>query len=71
MPNLHWPDTLFTHDSLTGVLFTCDFLGAHFSWPELLYSCMSSDEKEAYEKGLRSYYQDIMSPSPTPLWSMG
>ena len=66
MPNLHWPDTLFTHDSLTGVLFTCDFLGAHFSWPELLYSCMSPDEKEAYEKGLRSYYQDIMSPFSHP-----
>ena len=66
MPNLHWPDTLFTHDSLTGVLFTCDFLGAHFSWPELLYSCMSPDEKEAYEKGLRSYYQDIMSPFSRP-----
>ncbi|MGI6686892.1 MAG: FprA family A-type flavoprotein [Christensenellales bacterium] len=66
MPNLHWPDTLFTHDSLTGALFTCDFLGAHFSWPKLLYSRMDQKEKEAYEKALRQYYLDIMSPFSQP-----
>ena len=29
-PNLHWPDTMFTFDKSTGVLFTCDAFGAHF-----------------------------------------
>jgi flavorubredoxin len=66
MPNLHWPDTIFTYDSLTGALFTCDFLGAHFSWPKLLYSNMNQTEKEAYEKALRQYYLDIMSPFSQP-----
>ena len=71
MPNLHWPDTLFTHDSLTGALFTCDFLGAHFAWPKMLYSCMSQTEKEAYEKGLVNYFMDIMSPFTQPFVTNG
>ncbi len=71
MPNLHWPDTMFTHDSLSGALFTCDFLGAHFAWPEMLYSCMSQTEKEAYEKGIVSYYHDIMSPFAQPFVTNG
>ena len=71
MPNLHWPDTLFTHDSLSGALFTCDFLGAHFSWPQMLYSCMNQTEKEAYEKGIISYFADIMSPFTQPFVTNG
>lgn len=29
-PNLHWPDTMFSFDEASGVLFTCDAFGAHF-----------------------------------------
>ena len=29
-PNLHWPDTLFTYDRGTGVLYTCDAFGLHY-----------------------------------------
>ena len=29
-PNLHWPDTMFTFDHKTGVLFTCDAFGMHY-----------------------------------------
>ena len=28
-PNLHWPDTMFTFDHRTGVMFTCDAFGSH------------------------------------------
>ncbi len=71
MPNLHWPDTMFTHDSLTGALFTCDFLGAHYSWPGMLHSRMSQAEKEAYEQGLVRYYDDIMKPFAQPFVTNG
>lgn len=71
MPNLHWPDTMFTHDSLTGALFTCDFLGAHFSWNKLLYSSMDTKEKAEYEEALHKYYLDIMSPFGEPFVTNG
>lgn len=29
-PNLHWPDTMFTLDHETGMLFTCDAFGMHY-----------------------------------------
>eukprot|EP00238_Polyblepharides_amylifera_P011544 CAMPEP_0196580318 /NCGR_PEP_ID=MMETSP1081-20130531/28501_1 /TAXON_ID=36882 /ORGANISM="Pyramimonas amylifera, Strain CCMP720" /LENGTH=572 /DNA_ID=CAMNT_0041900157 /DNA_START=273 /DNA_END=1991 /DNA_ORIENTATION=+ len=29
-PNLHWPDTIFTHDAKTSCLFTCDAFGMHY-----------------------------------------
>ena len=30
-PNLHWPDTMFTHDAAGGgALYTCDAFGAHY-----------------------------------------
>ena len=29
-PNLHWPDTIFTYDCKTQVLYTCDAFGMHY-----------------------------------------
>eukprot|EP00931_Biecheleriopsis_adriatica_P112168 TRINITY_DN8670_c0_g1_i3.p1 TRINITY_DN8670_c0_g1~~TRINITY_DN8670_c0_g1_i3.p1 ORF type:complete len:729 (-),score=165.12 TRINITY_DN8670_c0_g1_i3:95-2212(-) len=29
-PNLHWPDTMFTFDHGTGMLYTCDAFGMHY-----------------------------------------
>ena len=29
-PNLHWPDTMFTLDKGTGVMYTCDAFGMHY-----------------------------------------
>jgi len=29
-PNLHWPDTMFTFDHGTGLLYTCDAFGMHY-----------------------------------------
>ncbi|MEB3212592.1 MAG: FprA family A-type flavoprotein, partial [Leptolyngbyaceae bacterium] len=29
-PNLHWPDTIFTYDQKTQILFTCDAFGMHY-----------------------------------------
>jgi len=29
-PNLHWPDTMFTLDRGTGVMYTCDAFGMHY-----------------------------------------
>ncbi|MGI6724848.1 MAG: FprA family A-type flavoprotein [Christensenellales bacterium] len=64
MPNLHWPDTMFTHDSLSNGLFTCDFLGAHYSFAPLLMSKVK--DIPDYMEGVEKYYQDIMSPFSRP-----
>ena len=29
-PNLHWPDTMFSYDAATGVMYTCDAFGMHY-----------------------------------------
>ncbi|NLD51654.1 MAG: MBL fold metallo-hydrolase, partial [Clostridiales bacterium] len=60
MPNLHWPDTLFTYDPVSGALFTCDFFGAHFSWDGVLLSKM--EDKSAYHAAQYQYFLDIMAP---------
>ena len=64
MPNLHWPDTMFIFDSLTRALFTCDFLGAHYSFPALLLSRV--EDQESYLDAVKQYYTDIMSPFAQP-----
>ena len=35
-PNLHWPDTIFSFDHGTQVLYTCDAFGLHYC-SEILY----------------------------------
>lgn len=69
MPNLHWPDTMFTFDTRTRALFTCDFLGAHYSFPELLMSRVR--DKDGYLEAVKQYYLDIMSPFAQPFVQNG
>ncbi len=64
MPNLHWPDTMFTFEETTRTLFSCDFLGAHYSYPPLLLSAMK--ERTSYQKAQRQYFLDIMGPFINP-----
>ncbi len=64
MPNLHWPDTMFTHDSLSNALFTCDFMGAHHAYAPLLFSTLK--DKADYLSNVEKYYMDIMSPFAAP-----
>lgn len=71
MPNLHWPDTMFTYDVQTGALFTCDFFGAHYSYAPLLLSTMEAEEKKAYFEAQRKYFLDIMSPFKKPFVQNG
>ena len=64
MPNLHWPDTMFTFDPVDRTLFTCDFFGAHYAYPELLLSKM--EDKTIYQEALHHYFMDIMFPFRSP-----
>jgi flavorubredoxin/flavin reductase (DIM6/NTAB) family NADH-FMN oxidoreductase RutF len=57
-PNLHWPDTIFSYDRGTEVLFTCDAFGMHYC------SDLTFDEDlGAIEHDYRFYYECLMAPN--------
>ncbi len=59
-PGVHWPDTMFTYAVEDNVLFTCDFLGAHYTFE----SCMADYSREL-EHSAKRYYAEIMMPFRT------
>jgi len=59
-PFLHWPETMFTYLVEDGMLFSCDFFGAHTA-----YGICDEDVDDIL--GLaRSYFGEIMMPFRTP-----
>lgn len=56
-PFLHWPDTMFTYIEEDGILFTCDFLGAHYCDERIF-----NDLVPSYDHVLHYYFQAIMRP---------
>ncbi|MEA5507047.1 diflavin flavoprotein [Halotia wernerae UHCC 0503] len=57
-PNLHWPDTIFSFDHKTKILFTCDAFGLHY--------CSEStfdEDLKAIEADFRYYYDCLMGPN--------
>lgn len=59
-PNIHWPDTMMTYLAEDKLLFSCDFLGAHFAEPTMYVH--KAYKKELYEKEFKVYYDAIMGP---------
>ena len=57
-PNLHWPDTIFTYDHKTQVLYTCDVFGMHYcdehTYDENLF---------LIEEDFHYYYDCLMGPN--------
>ena len=56
-PFLHWPDTMFTYLEKEGVLFPCDFLGAHYCDDRLF-----DDLVDDYHYSFEYYYLVIFRP---------
>ena len=56
-PNVHWPDTMFTHVLEDNLLFTCDFLGAH----QIFDDVWAKPSKEL-TRAAKRYYSEIMMP---------
>ncbi len=57
-PNLHWPDTIFSYDRGTNILYTCDAFGMHYCSDKLF-----DEELEAIERDYRFYYDCLMAPN--------
>ena len=56
-PNVHWPDTMFTYLKEDNIIFTCDFLGAHYTFDDVF-----AVPSEELEKSAKRYYAEIMMP---------
>ncbi len=56
-PFVHWPDTMFTYLKEDKMLFTCDFLGAHYTKHELF-----ADYTEDLVEAAKRYYAEIIMP---------
>ncbi len=56
-PGVHWPDTMFTLLKEDNIIFTCDFLGAHYIFDDVF----AVPSKEL-EKSAKKYFAEIMMP---------
>ncbi|MEO0377437.1 MAG: diflavin flavoprotein, partial [Cyanobacteria bacterium P01_A01_bin.17] len=57
-PNLHWPDTIFTYDHASGILYTCDAFGAHYCKDDVF-----DEDLEDLSPDYRFYYECLMAPN--------
>ncbi|WP_019505596.1 diflavin flavoprotein [Pleurocapsa sp. PCC 7319] len=57
-PNLHWPDTIFTYDYKTQILYTCDAFGMHYCDEPTF-----DENLELIEADFEYYYDCLMKPN--------
>ncbi|MDJ0844597.1 diflavin flavoprotein [Crocosphaera sp.] len=57
-PNLHWPDTIFTYDQNTSILYTCDVFGMHYC-DDYIYD----EEPDLLQADFKYYYDCLMGPN--------
>ena len=57
-PNLHWPDTIFSFDLGTGILYTCDAFGLHYCSDDVFDA-----DPGAIAPDFRFYYDCLMGPN--------
>jgi flavorubredoxin/flavin reductase (DIM6/NTAB) family NADH-FMN oxidoreductase RutF len=57
-PNLHWPDTIFSFDHGTGILYTCDAFGLHYCSDHVF-----DVDPGAIAPDFRFYYDCLMGPN--------
>ncbi len=64
LPNLHWPDTMFTYAAEEKLLFSCDCFGSHYSFDEVLVSCVT--DCDGYKRATKYYFDNILGPFKRP-----
>ena len=61
-PNVHWPETMVTLETSTGVLFSCDAFGSFGQVTEHVFDDqLTAEEEEFYERETLRYYANIVS----------
>ena len=57
-PNLHWPDTMFSYDPKSRLMYTCDAFGSHYCTEDPF-----DGELSALMPHYRFYYECLMKPN--------
>ena len=60
VPNLHWPDTMYTYIEEEQVLVTCDSFGSHYGFHDVLVSKVT--DHEGYMRATKYYFDCIIGP---------
>ena len=60
VPNLHWPDTMWTYIREDKVLVPCDSFGNHYSHPGILQSTVT--DIDGSMRMMKYYYDNIIGP---------
>ena len=60
VPNLHWPDTIYSYIEEIHTLISCDSFGAHYAFDGILKSKL--DDQLGYDAALDYYTSMIMGP---------
>lgn len=60
VPNLHWPDTMYTYIVQDKTLVTCDSFGSHYGFQDVLVSKIT--DAEGYKRATKYYFDCIISP---------
>lgn len=64
LPNLHWPDTMYTYIVEEKALVTCDSFGAHYAHEGILRSTVTAEED--YLSAVKYYFDMILGPFKHP-----
>ncbi len=64
LPNLHWPDTMYTWCPELRTLFTCDSFGSHYAAEGVLRSSVT--DEEGYAEATKYYFDCIIGPFAYP-----
>lgn len=60
VPNLHWPDTMYTFIEEEQILLTCDSFGSHYGFHDVLVSKVT--DHEGYMRATKYYFDCIIGP---------
>ena len=64
LPNLHWPDTMYTYVQEIKTLFPCDSFGSHYAAEGVLRSSVS--DEAGYAEATKYYFDCIIGPFAYP-----
>ena len=64
LPNLHWPDTMYTYNEKDKVIFTCDSFGSHYSCEGVVRSSVT--DEAGYLDATKYYFDNIIGPFKCP-----
>lgn len=64
LPNLHWPDSMYTYIVEDKTLVTCDSFGSHYAHEGILKSSVT--DEEGYMRATKYYFDNILGPFANP-----